>query len=439
VARGVATPRIAAPLPVAAAIAVEAALLVGFQLVGDARPTLGVALLIAAFPPYLAAYRWTAGGHRLAAVAIPLTLLLYLLPLFHGPTLDDDLWRYRWEGKVVATGHNPYRYTANDPALAPLRDAGWERVAFRHVTTVYPPAAELLFALGYRLGGGALLPFRLLAVAGHALSLLLLVRLLRGANLPGRGALLYGWNPLIVKEVADSGHVDPWMVAALLGALLLVQHHRVRGAAIALGVAISVKWVPLLTLPLWRRTLGLRPLLLAPLVAAALLLPFAGAGRHLFTGLTTYADYWVFNPGVYWGLRGLFDPHLDLATAKLAAKGVCAAAWLAIYVRVARRQGDGFMALTAALFAVVGALLLLAPTLDPWYLIWILPLAPLVAGRLPTACWWWLSAGSCLSYLYYMDHADVPWGRWVEYVGFAAIWVWEQRRLAACRAGGSGP
>ena len=438
-ARGVAATRIAAALPLAAAVAVEATLLTCFQLVGDARPGLGVALLVAAFLPYLAAYRWTTGATRLTAVVLPLTLLLYLIPLFHGPTLDDDLWRYRWEGKVVATGHNPYRHTADDPALAPLRDAGWERVAFRHVTTVYPPAAELLFALGYRLGDGSLLPFRLLAIAGHGICLCLLVGLLRGAGRPGRGALLYGWNPLIVKEVADSGHVDPWMVACLLGALLLAQRRHLRTAATALGVAISVKWVPLLTLPLWRRRLGWRPLLLAPLIAAALLLPFAGAGGRLFAGLTTYADYWVFNPGVYWGLRGLLDPHLDLATAKLAAKAMCAAAWLTIYWRVARRQGDGLIDLTAALFAVIGALLLLVPTLDPWYLTWVLPLAPLVAGRLPTACWWYLSAGSCLSYLYYIDRADVPWGRWLEYVGFAVIWVWEQRRLTARRREESGP
>jgi len=423
---------------VTVAVGAEAALLTAFQHVGDARPGLGVALLIAAFLPYLAAYRWTTGATHLGAVAIPLTLLLYLLPLFHAPTLDDDLWRYRWEGKVLATGHNPYQTPADAPALAPLRDAGWERVAFRHVTTVYPPAAELLFALGYRVGGGTLLPFRLLAIAGHGICLLLLVSLLRARGLPGRGALLYAWNPLIVKEVADSGHVDPWMVAALLGALLLAQRRRLRAAAVALGVAISVKWVPLLTLPLWRRTLGRRTVI-APLVAAALLLPFVGAGRHLFAGLTTYADYWVFNPGVYWGLRGLLDPHLSLTTAKLVAKGVCATAWLAIYLRVARSQGDGVIELTAALFAVIGALLLLAPTLDPWYLTWILPLAPLVAGRLPTACWWYLSAGSCLSYLYYIDQADVPWARWVEYVGFAVLWVWEQRRLAAHRDGGSGP
>jgi len=431
--------RSTAAVPLATAIGVEVALLVSFQRLGDAHPGLGVALLLAAFLPYLAAYRWTAGTSRLAAVALPLTVLLYLVPLLHGPTLDDDLWRYRWEGKVVATGHNPYRYTADDPALAPLRDAGWERVAFRQVTTVYPPAAELLFALGYRLGGGALLPFRLLAIAGHAACLLLLVQLLRGRGLPGRGALLYAWNPLIVKEVADSGHVDPWMVAALLGALLLAQRRHARAAALALGVAISVKWVPLLTLPLWRHRLGRRALLLAPLVAATLLLPFAGAGLHLFAGLTTYADYWVFNPGVYWGLRGLLDPHLTLATAKLVAKGVCAATWLAIYVRVARRQGDSFDDLTAALFAVVGALLLLAPTLDPWYLTWLLPLAPLLAGRLPTLCWWYLSAGSCLSYLYYIDRTDVPWGRWVEYVGFAALWVWEQRRLTARHGGRNTP
>jgi len=101
----------------------------------------------------------------------------------------------------------------------------------------------------------------------------------------------------------------------------------------------------------------------------------------------------------------------------------------------APRLGTVVIPLTLLLYLLP---LLHGPTLDPWYLTWILPLAPLVAGRLPTACWWYLSAGSCLSYLYYIDHTDVSWGRWVEYVGFAAIWVWEQRRLAT-RQGRSEP
>jgi hypothetical protein len=129
----------------------------------------------------------------------------------------------------------------------------------------------------------------------------------------------------------------------------------------------------------------------------------------------------------------MLDPILEIATAKLVAKGLCAAAWLAAYAWAVRRQDGRCDSLADALFVVVGALLLLSPALDPWYLTWVLPLACLCHGRLPTLAWWWLSAGASLSYLYYVDRADVAWGRWVEYVVFAIVWLWEWRHLARRR------
>jgi hypothetical protein len=416
----------------------EAAALLCFQAVGDARPGLGVAVLLAAFAPYVGAWMAARGEPVAAPLFLAATVvLLHGALLFQGPTLDDDLWRYRWDGKVVAAGHNPYLHPPAAAAVADLRDPGWERVSFKSIRTVYPPLAQVLFAGCYRLGDGALLPFRLAAVAGHLTSVALLALLLSGSQRDPRRCLLYAWNPLMVKEVADSGHVDPWMVVMVLAGLLAYQRRRPLAAALALGAGIGVKWVPLLMVPLWR-FLGFRALGLAALSVVALLLPWSAAGGRMFDGLVTYADYWVFNPGLYWGLRGLLDPHLELATAKLLAKGFLAGLWLALYIQVARRQRAGFEELVTALFAVTGALLLLAPTLDPWYLTWVLPLACLGQGRLPTLAWWWLSAGACLSYLFYMADRDVAWGRWVEYVVFALLWAAEWWWLAR-RSGGSPP
>src|ERR1051325_3433656 len=50
----------------------------------------------------------------LAALAFRLTLL----PLY--PSLSDDLYRYRWEGRAQRAGYNPYLARPDDPALAGL-------------------------------------------------------------------------------------------------------------------------------------------------------------------------------------------------------------------------------------------------------------------------------------------------------------------------------
>ena len=73
----------------------------------------------------------------------------------------------------------------------------------------------------------------------------------------GQGAhlvLAFAWNPLLAIEVAGSGHID--IVGALLlvvSAAALVRRWRAT-AAVALGLAIAVKFLPVVLLPLyWKR------------------------------------------------------------------------------------------------------------------------------------------------------------------------------------------
>ena len=145
-------------------------------------------------------------------LAVAVVLRLLALPLT--PSLSDDVYRYLWDGRVAASGANPYLLAPDDGSLAGLRDDLWRKTAHRDVATVYPPLALGMFA------GAAALPRPLLAyklalaavdVAGCAL-LLLLAR--RRGN--GWAALAYVWNPLLVVEGAGMGHVD------VLGASLVI-------------------------------------------------------------------------------------------------------------------------------------------------------------------------------------------------------------------------
>jgi hypothetical protein len=59
-----------------------------------------------------------------------------------------------------------------------------------------------------------------------------------------------------------------------------------------------------------------------------------------------------------------------------------------------------------ASFLLVGAVLLLAPTVHPWYLLWI---APLLAAY-PHPAWLFLQASSVLSYhAFYLTSSGEPW------------------------------
>ena len=75
--------------------------------------------------------------------------------LFASPVLSDDLYRYLWDGRILLSGENPYRYPPRSEELRGLRDDVYERLGHREIRTIYPPAAQAIFAAGSVFGAGA--------------------------------------------------------------------------------------------------------------------------------------------------------------------------------------------------------------------------------------------------------------------------------------------
>ena len=154
---------------------------------------------------------------------------------------DNDVWRYLWEGHVTAVGGDPYRDTpadfvrraesASEPEPPLESDFWWdvvENVSFRTHTTVYPPVAQGTFRLAHLLAPGSVFVLKLLLVLFDLGTCLALAGLLSELGRPRREVLLYAWNPLVVKEIAGSGHVDSLMVLLLTAAVLLLLRRRKR-------------------------------------------------------------------------------------------------------------------------------------------------------------------------------------------------------------------
>ena len=63
-------------------------------------------------------------------------------------------------------------------------------------------------------------------------------------------AALVGWNPVVAVHFAGGGHNDALMMALVAAALALGERKRVQAAGAAWALAVLVKWVPLVVLPL---------------------------------------------------------------------------------------------------------------------------------------------------------------------------------------------
>lgn len=378
------------------------------------------AALLPAFAAYLAAAWWI--WRRPAGPLWPmlvLALLFRLTLLVSEPSLSDDVYRYVWDGRVQLAHINPYLYAPEAPEVTHLRDGLYAGINHKEVSTIYPPLAQLFFLLVCSLHPSLLAMKGALVLVELAL-VLLLVRILRQRGEDTRRVLLYAWNPLPVIEVAGSGHLDVLAVFLLLLALYWLEAGRRLPAVWAGAAALLAKFLPALALPLfWRRLRGQRRLLWWLLLLVGLgFFPYAGAGKQLFAGLQAYLLKWRFNDAFFSLCYQLLkDPALGQDEAALhQAKLLCAALLGLVVLWACWRGGD----LYRATFAILGAYLLLTPTLHPWYLMWVLPFFVLF----PVPAWLFLSSAIFLAYNVLSVYSSTglweerPWVLWAEFLPF---------------------
>ena len=129
------------------------------------------------------------------------------------PLFSDDLYRYRWEGRVAAAGLNPYDHRPAGPGLGALLE---ERVDGKDFKPVYGPLLETLQWGLVVLGGGSLLAMKL----GACLAELGLCWLLWQWVEEKWRWMAWGWCPLGIVEFWGMGHHDAVMAALAVGAPL---------------------------------------------------------------------------------------------------------------------------------------------------------------------------------------------------------------------------
>ncbi len=390
-----------------------------------------------------------AAGDRVGAM-LAFACLFRATLLFAPPALSDDVERYLWDGRVLLSGGNPYRDPPAADRLTGLRDERFARMDHVEVRTIYPPAAQALFAAGAALAPGVL-GIKTLVVLADLLVIAGLRRLLALRGLPASRLLIYAWNPLAVVEVAWSGHLEPAGTACVVFAAAAIIQKRDLRAATALTLGGLVKIVPFALFVPLTRSLRARSLALAPLLVIAAYWPFRAAGPRLLDGLREYGGRWSANESLFALVREAIvridpTPALKGAIAFLRARLPGSEPLDRLYACVYPEDlARAACALAAAGFAVVllrrrvqplrgcylmtGALLLLSPTLHPWYLLWILPWLCLF----PSRPWMLLSGLVALSYANLgsagRDHDPHPWVTVSEYLPFYA-WLavdWARR------------
>jgi len=243
-----------------------------------------------------------------------------------------------------------------------------------NVPTPYPAGAELFFRAVMMVHESA----RALKTAFFLCDIAIAAVLLNWLAASKRSlwwVLAYAWNPLVAVEGAGNGHVD------LLGALCLVvaASSLARGrrafAAIALALGVGVKFLPLILAPLFWDRIRLRDAVLGAGVLAALYIPFLGHGRLPIGSLGQYLALWRINAPVYSALERVFPSAWLVALPP--ASGFTVALWARWHLALDSPEAWAWPLAITVLFA---------PTIYPWYLLWITPFL-FAAPTLPLAAW----------------------------------------------------
>ncbi len=265
------------------------------------RPiVLVLALFAATFLLHLLAIRSARrapkGRELLLLILVPAVVFRITLWL-SVPIQEIDIYRYLWDGAVSKAGVSPYRFSPRQVREArsrptvngdltrlvalrertPPLDDILDRVHFAHLPTVYPPVSQWVFAaIAYTTPDRAPVFGRLLVakawfIAFDLATLAVVIGLLRVAGRPMSLCIVYAWCPLLLKEVANSGHLDSiavflatlsvYLAALVLKRLPTAAHRSQRnasvipvvlslGVAVVLALAVGAKLYPVVLAPL---------------------------------------------------------------------------------------------------------------------------------------------------------------------------------------------
>lgn len=292
------------------------------------------------------------------------------------PTVNagNDMFRYVWDGRVQRMGYNPYLVTPADPALAATHwDDNTRLMPSRRARTPYPPAAELFFRAAVSLHDSV----RAMKIALIACDLATIALVWRWLAATGRSewlTLAYAWNPLVVLEVAHSGHIDVLSAMWICCCAYLLARRRTALASAAFAMAVAAKLLPIVVAPmLWRRV-PLRDALIGLSAFALVCLPFARATNPL-AAVNTVIEHVRFNGPVFLAISNVTAPRVAAAIA--VGIGAAAAIWCRRKLRV---DDPGAWAWPMAVS------LACAPVVYPWYLLSITPFL-VTRSTLPLTVW----------------------------------------------------
>ncbi|MCP4748286.1 MAG: glycosyltransferase [Desulfobacteraceae bacterium] len=370
-----------------------------------------------------------------AAYLIICTALIVRLLLIPHP-VSDDIYRYLWEGRMLASGVNPYLKPPCDTSLLIFArdDIYHSLINHPQLPAVYPPGVLYLFSAIVHICYHPL-AVKILMIAFDMGALVLLLALLRHRGYRRRWAILYAFNPVVLYSFSGQAHLDAIQIFFILCVIFFYDRRKWFWMFLFAGWAVQIKYIAVIFLPFLLRKDNWRycPVMFLSMVLPYL--PFLIRGEFSTGSLLTFGTGFAFNGSLHGLFRVVFG---SIAPATYACIAVAVAVLCFGYGYYHPELNKKFKdEPVSGFFFATGVLLLTMPTVHFWYLSWI---APFIALRFSVA--WMLLCLSIGFYFVangYLHHT----GRWhlplvYQLLEWLPVWVLiifqGGRRVSAIRA-----
>jgi alpha-1,6-mannosyltransferase len=300
---------------------------------------------------------------HVVVIGLVLAALWHLQFLGVTPGQDDDIHRYVWDGRLQRLGYDPYLVVPSDPAFSALHTSETRTLNNPDVPSPYPAGAELFFRAITAIHESTFALKVAFVVCDFGIVLVLL-DILRRSRQGMHWVLAFAWHPLLATEVAGSGHIDIIGVLLLLVSFAALDRRYRAIAAVALGLSVAVKLLPIVLLPLYWKRVRLRDGILATIVVGILYVPFLKGGWISIGSLGTYVKNFRFNDPLF--------ATLERAAAPQFVAGFAVVVGFLIAIAIRLRSKSPSLSSGAFVWPMAGSLLC-APVVYPWYLLWMLP------------------------------------------------------------------
>lgn len=317
-------------------------------------------------------------------------LLFRFCLIFSMPVLSDDFYRFVWDGRIQQIGINPFDFKPSQ-LITQIKDPLLSQI-FPYLNSpdyfsVYPQFCQIIFRTASIIGGESLyhtvIALKTTIFLSELGTIIILGKLLLQRINSKSLQLIYLLNPLVIVELSGNIHFEAFMIFFLLLMVWLINRQKFFAASGVLSFAIQAKLLPLISIPLLIKQLGIKKAsyyagfcLLLTLGMSMILLNNFERVKHFSESLILYYGTFEFNGSVYLLFRTIGWWFLGYNAIAVLSKILIALSLLGM-ILIYYKKAE----FLSALFWIITCYLAFSAVVHPWYITPLIALTAFVKFR----------------------------------------------------------